>query len=90
MTMPRRSDAAASGIGDAVPVPLPRPQQPGYVPGGPVGSMQEDLSRRLAGEWTEPLEHLGREERVVRFLSVAAGYVALAAGYAVAALLVLR
>ena len=50
-----------------------------------VGLMQIDLARRLAYGTA-----LTRGERAERFLSVAAGYTALLAGYAGAALLVLR
>ena len=62
---------------------------PGYRPGGQVGQMQLDLAQRLAGSFAADVA-VSREERVVRFLSVAGGLVALAAGYAGVALLILR
>lgn len=80
-------------------VPLSRqPLQPsatardgGYVPGGQVGQLQVDLAARLAqqGSVTTP-EDVAPGERLVRFISVAGGYAALLAGYAVVALLIFR
>lgn len=57
----------------------------GDYPGGNIGSIQANIAHRLA---EVPTAASG--ERIVRFLSVAGGYAALAAGYAGAALLILR
>ena len=57
----------------------------GHHPGGNIGSMQADIAHRLAG-----MPPGASSERIVRFLSVAGGYAALAAGYAGSALLILR
>ena len=56
-----------------------------YYPGGNVGLMQAEIAYQLARAQTA-----ASSERIVRFLSVAGGYAALAAGYAGAVLLILR
>lgn len=63
----------------------------GYQPGGHVGQMQADLVHRLARQGLI-LEPAGTSpgERLIRFMSVAGGFVALLAGYAGVALLFWR
>ena len=58
--------------------------------GGPVGHMQADLARRLGQGVVGVPVNGSFEERAVRFMSVAGGYGALAAGYAGVVFLILR
>ena len=62
-----------------------------YQPGGHVGQMQADLAQRLAHQELvrEPVG-VSPGERLIRFMSVSGGYLALLAGYAGVALLLLR
>ena len=82
--------------GDAVPAYTPpQPAPGGYRPGGQVGRMQAELADRLApsGLAWEPAgasESEAPGERMVRFLSVAGGYLALLLAYAGVALPFLR
>lgn len=63
----------------------------GYRPGGQVGQMQADLADRLAREViVRPPAIVLPGERLVRFVSVAGGCLALLATYAGLVLLILR
>ena len=78
-----------------VPAPAPAPalgassSPTGYRPGGPVGQIQADLAHRLAPPGLV-LPAVSAGERAVRLVSRAGGYLMLLAGYAGAAVLILR
>lgn len=58
-----------------------------YDAGGHIAQLQADLARRLAGGGADELRPAEPPaERIIRFLSVAGGYLALSAGYGAAAL----
>ena len=84
---------AQPSLDDTISAPAtPLPQADIYQPGGPVGQMQADLARRLAQGGTivrDPANARGGE-RMVRFVSVAAGCAALLAACFGAVFLILR
>ena len=87
MALPRHNDAVPA---PAFPAATREPIDHGYRPGGQVGQMQAELAQRLLQKSTAAAITVSPEERVVRFLSVAGGYIALLSAYAGAVLLILR
>ncbi len=86
MARPERHDAKPHFV-------QPTPTADGHSPGGQVGWMQADLARRLASGGAARASASvggGPDERMVRFVSAAGGYSALAAAYAGVVLLILR
>ena len=65
--------------------PLVPARESGYRPGGEIARSHANLA-----SWVALPPTPAPSERTVRFLSVAGGYLALAAGYAGATLLILR
>ncbi len=73
------------------PLPAMAAEDRGFLPGGQVGQWHAELAQRLAspdGLFAPMVESPG--ERMVRIVSRAGGFVALLAGYAIVALLMLR
>jgi len=86
MAHAERSEVGRAGL----PSP-PAVEDHGYDPGGPVAYLQADLARRfLTHDEVHPPTLPGASERIVRFVSLAGGYLALFAAYAAAAVLILR
>jgi hypothetical protein len=62
-------------------------QAAAYEPGGDVGALQQELARRLfsPAEWPTPMAEPSAEERLIRTVSVGAGYAALVVGIVIVA-----
>lgn len=88
MAQPQRSDVDQRGPA----LPQRAVEDRHYDAGGHIAQLQAELAQRLAagGVDQRTRDATPSGERAVRFASVTGGYLALLAGYAVAALLILQ